>query len=119
MKTARFVVLVDLCFSTLLTAPAHAATIHVPADRPAIQIAIDAAVDGDDVLVAPGTYEENLDFLGKSITLESDGGAEVTLIDGEQAGTVVTCIDVAPGEAVLDGFTIRNGHTDGDGGGIF
>jgi len=50
---------------------ADAATIHVPADYGTIQEAIDAAVGGDTVLVAPGTYVENIDFLGKAITLKS------------------------------------------------
>jgi len=56
-------------------------TIHVPADYATIQGAIDAAVNGDIVLVAPGTYVENLDFLGKAITVQSSDGAEVTVVD--------------------------------------
>jgi hypothetical protein len=35
-------------------------TIHVPADRPTIQ----AGINADTVLVSPGTYNENIDFLG-------------------------------------------------------
>ena len=53
---------------------AVAGTIHVPSDQPTIQDAIDAAMDGDTVLVAPGTYFENIDFLGKAIVVTSEAG---------------------------------------------
>src|SRR5687768_16244262 len=42
----------------------NAATIHVPADQPTIQAAIDASASGDTVLVAPGTYYEDINFFG-------------------------------------------------------
>src|SRR5688572_21284203 len=38
--------------------------------------------DGDTVLVLPGTYAENVDFLGKAVRLVSSGGRTVTAIDG-------------------------------------
>src|SRR5271168_3437186 len=47
------------------------ATIHVPGDQPSIQAGIDASSNGDVVLVAPGTYNENIDFKGKAITVTS------------------------------------------------
>src|SRR5215470_9527723 len=65
-------------------------TIHVPADQPTIQAGINAANNGDTVLVAPGTYRENISFLGKAITVKSSNGANVTIIDGAGVAPVVT-----------------------------
>ena len=55
-----------------------------------IQVGITATVLGDTVLVMPGTYYENIDFLGKGITVKSVAGPDVTTIDGTLAGSVVT-----------------------------
>ena len=60
----------------------HASIIEVPADYPTIQQAIDASMSADLVLVAPGTYVENIDFKGKNIQLISTDGPAVTVIDG-------------------------------------
>jgi len=99
-------------------------TIRVPTDLPTIQQAINATVDGDTVLVAPGTYVENINFLGKAITVTSEGGPEVTIIDGNQAGSVVTFSSGEGQASVLRGFTLQNGFASfgdpsfGSGGGI-
>ena len=53
----------------------QAAVINVPGDQPTIQAGINAANDFDEVVVAPNTYNEIIDFLGKSITVRSSGGA--------------------------------------------
>jgi serine protease len=95
-----------------------ASTLNVPAAYPTIQSAIAAATDGDTVLVAPGTYPERIDFVGKDITVQSSGGRAVTIIDGGAAGVVVKMV-TDPGETpTLRGFTIRNGGegADDDGG---
>jgi hypothetical protein len=41
-------------------------------------------------LVAPGTYYENINFMGKAITVTSSAGAAQTIIDGGKKGPVVT-----------------------------
>src|SRR5262249_5815074 len=87
-----------------------ASIIHVPADQPTIQGAISAAAAGDTVQVAPGTYPENLNFLGKTILVISEQGPDVTIIDGNQAGPVVTFASGEGRESVLNGFTVRNGN---------
>ncbi len=94
---------------TLSAHPTHSAIINVPADQPTIQAGIDAASDGDLVFVASGSYIENIDFLGKAITVKARGGADLTVIDGGQCRASVTFISGETGEAVLEGFTITNG----------
>src|SRR5688572_32819952 len=37
---------------------------------------------GDRIVVAPGTYHEIVDFLGKTLVVRSSAGAESTVIDG-------------------------------------
>ena len=88
-----------------------ATNIKVPGDHATIQAAIDAATNGDRVLVSDGIYTENIDFKGKAITVKSVNGAAVTIIDGNAANTVVTFSFHETAESVLDGFTIRNGAT--------
>ena len=58
-----------------------------------IRIAINNAVDTDEIIVAPGTYFERIDLLGKAIWLHSSSGAAVTIIDatGLVQVSVVTC----------------------------
>jgi len=76
-----------------------------------IQQGIDAAVAGDQVLVAPGTYVETLDYLGKAITVASTAGYAQTTIDGNGGGPVVLFGSFEGQDSVLDGFTVTNGFT--------
>ncbi|MHC4945154.1 MAG: right-handed parallel beta-helix repeat-containing protein [Planctomycetota bacterium] len=93
------------------TTPGPNVSFYVPDDFPTIQGAIDKAGSGDLILVRPGTYMENIDFIGKNIILQSCGGPYVTTIDGAALGSVVTFQTGETSFAVLDGFTIKNGKS--------
>ncbi|MBL1217033.1 MAG: hypothetical protein D8M59_06000 [Planctomycetes bacterium] len=87
-----------------------AAVIHVPADYPTIQQAIDAAIDGDEIIVSPGTYNEAINFYGKAVYLHSSDGAEVTTIDARAEDTsAVKCMNGETADTILEGFTITRG----------
>jgi hypothetical protein len=86
-----------------------------------IQQGINAAVGGDTVIVAEGTYFENIEFKGKNIVLTSTDplGPNIvanTIIDGNDAGSVVTFDGTETEACVLSGFTIRNGNAEWGGG---
>jgi serine protease len=96
----------------LLTITAPAATIHVPADQPTIQQAINASNNGDLILVSPGTYFEHVDYHGKAILIRSIAGPVQTIIDGNNTGTVVKFQMGEGAQSVLAGFTIQHGSAD-------
>ncbi len=87
----------------------------VPAVYPTIQSAINAACDGSEVVVAPGTYLERIVVGDKNIIVRSTDGPGATTIDGQGVGPVLVSIDSGTG-LVLEGFTIANGFSELGGG---
>ncbi|MFQ6032964.1 MAG: right-handed parallel beta-helix repeat-containing protein [Candidatus Zixiibacteriota bacterium] len=97
-------------------------SIRIPEDYSSVQKGIDEAFDGDTILVAPGTYHENINFLGKKIVLTSHfilkGDTSIiskTIIDGsrpdnEDSASVVKFISGEDSSSVIIGFTIQNGE---------
>ncbi len=94
----------------------------VPSQYATIKGAIDAAVEGDTILVADGTYTGSLnlnltwDGSEKHLTLKSENGPENCIIDCEENGRGFEFISSSQNsQDVIDGFTITNSSA----GGIF
>ena len=87
------------------------ADILVPQDYATIQEAIDAATDGNTILVGPGEYPEAIDFGTKNLVLESSDGPETTIIG--RYGTKISIVTIGGGQTIateLRGFTIWRGY---------
>lgn len=100
----------------LLSPAGIAVEIYVPDDQPTIQDAVNHAAAGDTIIVRPGTYRENIDFLGKAITIRSETGPHATVIDGRWIGSVVTFKRGEGPDSRLEEFTIENGRSLSGGG---
>ncbi|MCF7912889.1 MAG: T9SS type A sorting domain-containing protein [Candidatus Cloacimonetes bacterium] len=115
-----------ILFFMFMTISLLATTINIPADYATIQEGIFTSEDGDEIIVSPGTYLENINFSGKAVilgslfyTTQDTSYISQTIIDGNQADNVVTFDSAEDSTSVLTGFTITNGHPDGWGGGIY
>lgn len=92
---------------------ASADILSVPAEYETIQLAIDAAQNGDEVVVSGGTYTEEISFLGKEILVLGIGGPTI------QSPTVpVAFVSGESLAARIDGFTIVGGGAATNGGAI-
>lgn len=100
----------------------------------AIQDAVDAAVDGDEIVVTNGVYFTggrtvivvdtnsfttnyyfNRVVVDKQLTLRSVNGPRFTSIDAQKSGR---CVSLAS-NANLSGFTLTNGLLNNNGGGVY
>jgi hypothetical protein len=112
----------------MLSFEGFSTTRNVPSTTyPTIQAGIDSSINGDTVLVAPGTYPEHLNLNGKNIVLCSKhlttgdtAYISSTIIDGSNTGRVVTINQGENSSCQIVGFTIQNGNAiDNNGGGIY
>lgn len=93
-----------------------ATIINVPADSSTIQSAINGAVDGDTVIVHPGTYLEHISYMNKDITLGSltlttgdTAYISQTVIDAQSSPLSSTTVSIDSCIASLVGFKITGG----------
>jgi len=113
------VVFVVFAIGLLCAMSAPAATFYIEpdgsGDASTIQAGIEIANAGDTVLLAAGTFtgtgNYNIDFLGKAITVTSESGPEVTVIDCEQNGRGFIFQNGEGLSSVLAGVTIQNGNS--------
>ena len=79
---AALCLILALAWAILPALVALADEIAVPGEYPTIQLAIDNANDGDVIVIASGTYSENLTIgAGKALTLRG-AGPTATILDG-------------------------------------
>lgn len=125
MKSRIFVL--SIAWICLVSSSVFAMDRLVPSVYPTIQAGIDAAENGDVVIVAAGTYtgsgNKDLDFGGKAITVRSSDPEDpnvvaATIIDCENDGRGFYFHSGETASSVVAGLTITNGHADG-GGGIY
>jgi parallel beta-helix repeat protein len=115
MKRFLLIAAFTLCWTQV-----SAQTLYVSSgEYSSIQSAINDANDGDTIVVSAGTYQENINFLGKAITVRSvdpndPNVVAATIIDGSNPvdpniGSVVTFNNGEDTNSVLSGFTITGG----------
>jgi parallel beta-helix repeat protein len=117
-----YLTLLPALLLTVIISPLHATIIHVPGDSTTIQGGINGAIDGDTVMVAPGTYHEHdIDFFGKAITVmstdpEDSAVVASTIVDGDSLGVIFYFHSNEDTFCVLAGLTITGGSNNYGGG---
>jgi len=95
--------LVLMTFSENISEEAKGATISVPGDYLTISSAVENASEGDNILVGPGEYEEEV-IVEKPLTIQSTDGPKSTIV----SNVGYTTFRLDSNNVTLSGFTIKN-----------
>ena len=112
---------VAVVLSLFLFSLSHATVLYVHPDSTlnAIQVGLDSCANNDTVLVAPGTYFENIVWPNtQGIDLISEYGRDTTIIDGSNIAKVIILDVGVDSTTIIKGFTITHGNST-IGGGIY
>jgi len=74
-----------------------------------IQHAIGQAADGDTIVVAAGTYDENLTVETSGLTIQSADGRDATTVSADDDGSYA--VFIRADDVTFDGFTVTNGKS--------
>jgi beta propeller repeat protein len=90
-------------------------TFWVPTEFASIQSAINLAINGDTVVLEPGTYSQRINFVGKNLTVRSTNPddphvAAATIIDGCGSGSIATLSGGEDKGCIIEGLTLTNGN---------
>jgi parallel beta-helix repeat protein len=93
-------------FSTdLISLEAFSATIYVPDNYLTIQSAVNATSPGDTIIVRDGTYTENVDVNKDHLTIQSENGAEKTIVQAADPNDHI--FTVTADYVNISGFTVK------------
>ena len=103
MRTILSILFLSVCYGT---------TINVPTDSTTIQAGINGAEEGDTVLVAAGTYVENITWPPTNGIKLIGSGEDDCFIDGNKEASVIRFEEDLGGisTTLITGFTIQNGN---------
>ncbi|MBY0312938.1 MAG: right-handed parallel beta-helix repeat-containing protein [Phycisphaerales bacterium] len=92
-----------------LAGHAMAADLLVPTTFTSIQAAINASADQDVIVLAPGQYAEQLELVGRSLTIRSSTGNPADVTIGILGGGTIAKITDSP-SVKFQGVTLRGGR---------
>ena len=110
-------IVIQIVFACLMFSfPGMCSTLYVPSQYPTIRDGIEAAVNGDSVVVADGIYtgywNRNIRLHGKAITLMSENGSSNCIIDCEYSARGFKIYEDETAETVIKGFTVIHGFNE-------
>ncbi len=105
-----------ILLATCATATTYRVDVNGGSDFDAIKLAVDYADSGDVIMVGPGIYtgpdNRDINFMGKNLSLMSEAGPDVTIIDLDRQGRAFLFVGGESYYSLIDGFTIKKGRVD-------